>query len=62
MSKRQQLAVAALHMQLDGELLKDVDDYRYQNRFPARSEAVKALLRLGLESIRTPDKDKRKLA
>lgn len=29
---------------LDDELLKRIDDYRYENRIPARTEAIRQLI------------------
>ncbi len=34
---------------LDDNLLKRIDDYRYENRIPARSEAVRRLIEVGLK-------------
>ena len=34
---------------LDDKLLKRIDDYRYENRIPARSEAVRRLIEEGLK-------------
>jgi hypothetical protein len=34
---------------LDDKLLKRIDDYRYENRIPARSEAVRQLIEVGLK-------------
>ena len=34
---------------LDDKLLKRIDDYRYENRIPARSEAVRQLIEAGLK-------------
>jgi len=32
------------------ELLEKIDDFRFENRFYSRSEAVRELIRLGLKS------------
>lgn len=37
---------------LDDELLERIEDYRYENRIPARSEAIRKLIRRGLDSIK----------
>jgi T5orf172 domain len=37
-----------LHIYLEVSLFKEIDDYRFANRFPKRAHAVKALLRIGL--------------
>lgn len=36
---------------IDNELLKAVEDFRYENRFPSRSAAIIYLIRKGLETI-----------
>ena len=35
---------------IEKELLEKVDDYRFDNRIPSRAEAVRELLRKGLEA------------
>lgn len=37
---------------LDEELLKQVDDFRFENRFQSRSAATIELVRLGLEVVK----------
>jgi Arc/MetJ-type ribon-helix-helix transcriptional regulator len=39
-----------IHMLYENELLAEIEDYRYKNRFPSRAEAIKALVRRGLDS------------
>lgn len=34
---------------VDDELLKRIDDYRYENRIPARNEAIRRLIIEGLK-------------
>ena len=34
------------------ELIKAIDDYRYENKIPSRSEAIRQLLRLALKHQR----------
>jgi hypothetical protein len=34
----------------DADLLKRIDDYRYENRIPSRSEAMRRLLEEGLQA------------
>jgi metal-responsive CopG/Arc/MetJ family transcriptional regulator len=34
----------------DADLLKRIDDYRYENRIPSRSEAMRRLIEEGLRS------------
>ena len=36
---------------VDEELLKRIDDFRFENRYPSRSAATLDLIRLGLEEI-----------
>ena len=36
-------------MLYENDLLELIEDYRFKNRFPSRAEAVKALIKLGLE-------------
>lgn len=33
------------------EMLKAIDDFRFENRYPTRTEATNELIRLGLEAI-----------
>ena len=33
---------------LDENLLEDIDDYRYKNRIPSRSEAIRKLIKKSL--------------
>ncbi len=37
---------------VDEELLKKIDDFRFENRFPSRSAATLELIRLGMESLK----------
>jgi metal-responsive CopG/Arc/MetJ family transcriptional regulator len=41
---------------LTDDLLKRVDDYRYENRIPTRAEAVRKLLEKGLRGVKEKDK------
>lgn len=34
------------------EMLKAIDDFRFANRYPTRTEATNELIRLGLEAIK----------
>lgn len=36
---------------VDDELLKRIDDFRFENRYPSRSAATIELIRLGLEAL-----------
>jgi metal-responsive CopG/Arc/MetJ family transcriptional regulator len=38
---------------IEPDLLQAIDDFRYARRIPARSEAMRVLLQLGLEAART---------
>jgi metal-responsive CopG/Arc/MetJ family transcriptional regulator len=37
-----------LLLTLDDDLLKKVDDYRFEKRFPSRNAAIKNLIEIGL--------------
>lgn len=37
---------------VDDELLKRIDDFRFENRYPSRSAATLELIRLGLEELK----------
>jgi len=34
------------------EMLKEIDDFRYGNRYPTRTQAVNELFRLGIETLK----------
>lgn len=36
---------------VDNDLFQKIEDFRYGNRFPTRSEATVELIRLGLETL-----------
>lgn len=36
---------------VDEELLKRIDDFRFENRYPSRSAATLDLIRLGMEAL-----------
>ena len=38
-----------LQIMIDKELLKQIDDYRYNERIPTRGQAVRELIMKGLE-------------
>lgn len=45
----------------DADLLKRIDDYRYENRIPSRSEAMRRLIEEGLRAQeKTDSKPKKK--
>ncbi|MDR2043136.1 MAG: ribbon-helix-helix domain-containing protein [Clostridium sp.] len=33
------------------EMLQEIDDFRYEHRYPTRTQAVNELLRLGIEAL-----------
>ncbi|WP_415287462.1 ribbon-helix-helix domain-containing protein [Clostridium perfringens] len=37
---------------VDEEMLKEIEDFRFNNRFPNRNQATIELIRLGLEKIK----------
>lgn len=37
---------------VDDALFQEIEDFRFQNRYPTRSEATAALIRLGLASLK----------
>lgn len=43
---------------LDEELFKKVEDFRYNNRYPNRNEAVTELLKLGVEAAEKAEREK----
>lgn len=44
---------------VDEELLKEIDDFRFENRYPSRSAATLELIRLGMEALKKEQKKKR---
>lgn len=45
---------------VDEEMLKRIDDFRFENRYPSRSAATTELIRLGLEEIEKEKKAQEK--
>ena len=43
---------------LDEELLKKIDDFRFENRYPNRTQATLELIRLGMEAYAKKEKQK----
>ena len=41
-----------VQLMIDEELLKKVEDFRYSNRIPSKSEAIRMLIEKGLESLK----------
>ena len=37
---------------VDDEMLKEIDDFRFGNRYNSRSQATLELIRLGLEALK----------
>ena len=37
---------------VDEEMLKRIDDFRFENRFPSRSAATLELIRIGLKALK----------
>lgn len=42
---------------VDEELLKKIDDFRFENRYPSRSAATLELIRLGMEALKKEQED-----
>ena len=45
---------------VDEEMLKKIDDYRFENRFPSRSAAIIELIKLGMEQLEKEQAAKQK--
>jgi len=45
---------------VDKELLDEIDDFRFENRFPSRSAATIELIRKGIEQIQKEQAEKPK--
>jgi metal-responsive CopG/Arc/MetJ family transcriptional regulator len=48
-----------IHIQVDDELLEQLDDFRFDNRFRNMSEAIRTLIKLGLKHYKKPPKQPR---
>ena len=44
---------------VDNDLLKQIDDFRFENRFPSRSAATLELIRLGIEQLHKEQKEQK---
>ncbi len=44
---------------MDEELLRQIDDFRFENRYPSRSAATLELIRRGMEQIRLEQEHKK---
>ena len=45
---------------VDDDLLRQIDDFRFENRFPSRSAATLDLIRRGIEQLRKEQETSRK--
>ena len=45
---------------VDEELLKEIDDFRFENRYPSRSAATLELIRLGMAALKKEQKKMQK--
>lgn len=45
---------------VDEELLKEIDDFRFENRYPSRSAATLELIRLGIEQLKKEQGEQKK--
>ncbi len=45
---------------VDDELLKRIDDFRFEHRYPSRSAATLELIRLGMEALEQKQKQEKK--
>jgi metal-responsive CopG/Arc/MetJ family transcriptional regulator len=48
--EEEEKSVVPLNLRLDPDLLQEVDDWRFENRFASRQEALRALIRRGLDA------------
>lgn len=44
---------------LDEEMLKKIDDFRFENRFPNRTQATLELIRMGMDALEKQQVEKR---
>lgn len=44
---------------VDEELLKKIDDFRFENRYPSRSAATSELIRTGIETLEKEQREVR---
>lgn len=45
---------------LDEEMLKKIDDFRFENRFPNRTQATLELIRIGMEVLEKQQEEQKK--
>jgi len=39
------------------EMLREIDDFRYANRYPTRTQAVNELFRIGIETLKKQENE-----
>ena len=44
---------------VDEALLKEIDDFRFENHYPSRSAATLALIRLGMDALKKEQEQKK---
>ena len=47
---------------LDEDMLKKIDDFRFENRFPNRTQATLELIRIGMEALEKQQEAQKKRA
>ncbi|MBQ8617704.1 MAG: hypothetical protein IJ418_09350 [Clostridia bacterium] len=45
---------------VDDDMLRDIEDFRFENRYPSRSAAMVELIRLGIEQIKKEQSEQEK--
>lgn len=45
---------------VDDDMLRDIEDFRFENRYPSRSAAMVELIHLGIEQIKKERAEKAK--
>ncbi|MBE5800390.1 MAG: hypothetical protein E7321_10665 [Clostridiales bacterium] len=43
---------------VDDDMMQQIEDFRFENRFPSRSAAMVELIRLGIEQIKSEQAEK----
>jgi len=49
--KNKKVTETKMMLYMSKELLEKIDDFRFENRFYSRAEAVRELIRLGLKNV-----------
>ena len=44
---------------VDEKMLKEIDDFRFENRYPSRSAATLELIRLGIEQLKKEQEEQK---